>query len=216
MSQTKRPYEGFFITVEGGDGSGKGTLSTRLVEELKSRGHEVVHTREPGGTPLSEHLRELVLSPDSYAVSKRAEMMLYLTARVQHLEERILPDLQAGKIVLCERFNDSTVAYQACGRNLGMSEVEQICHLVCGGIEPDCTLYLDLDPEIGLQRLKGAKDRLEQEKLQFHKEVRQGYLHLADKHPERILVIDAEPDAQTVFAQALQALEPHLMLKPHG
>ena len=146
MSQSKRPYDGLFITVEGGDGCGKSSLTHSLAKELEERGYHVVQTREPGGTPLSEHLRELVLSPDSYKVCERAEMLLFLTARVQHLDELILPALRDGKIVLCERFNDSTIAYQACARHLGMDDVEKLCHLVCNGVVPDVTLLLDLDP----------------------------------------------------------------------
>lgn len=211
----QRPYEGLFITLEGGDGCGKTSLSMVLARELEQRGYTVIRTREPGGTPLSEHLRELLLSHDAFALSQRTEMMLFLTARVQHLDELILPALRAGKVVLCERFNDSTLAYQACARHLGMQQVEKLCELVCEGVVPDITLLLDVSPAIGLARVKDTKDRLEQEKLQFHEEVRRGYLRLADQHSERISVIDAAQPQQKVFEIALNALEPHLALKPH-
>lgn len=210
MSQPK-PYNGFFLTVEGGDGCGKTLLSHGLDRALTEKGYEVFRTREPGGTPLSEHLRELVLNPDSFDVCPRAELMLYLTARVQNLHDCILPALREGKVVICDRFNDSTIAYQACGRHLGMKQVEQLCHLVCDGIEPDLTLLLDVSPEVGLSRVKDTHDRLEQEKLQFHKEVRDGYLRLADENPERILVIDASESEQTVLETALKRLEPKLV-----
>ena len=217
MSQkNKRPYEGLFITIEGGDGCGKSSLTTSLAHELEKRGYSVLRTREPGGTPLSEHLRNLILDLDSYKVSKRAEMLLFLTARVQHIEELILPALKEGKIVLCERFNDSTIAYQACARDLGVEDVEKLCHLVCDGIEPDVTMLLDLDPKIGLMRVPGKKDRLESEKLQFHQQVRQGYLHLADKYPERITLIDATPDQENVLKSALDALLPNLPNRSNG
>ncbi|MCH9608814.1 MAG: Thymidylate kinase [Chlamydiales bacterium] len=215
MTEKSRPYDGLFITIEGGDGCGKSSLTQKLVQEFEQEGYDIFQTREPGGTPLSEHLRDLLLNPDSFQVSKRAEMLLFLTARVQHIDERILPALRTGKIVICERFNDSTVAYQACARHLGMKEVEELCHLACGGLVPDCTLLLDLDPEIGLSRVQGKKDRLESEKLQFHKDVRQGYLHLADEHPDRIFIVDAEQTLEGVFQSALTQLKPHLLLKPH-
>lgn len=212
-----KPYNGLFITLEGGDGCGKTVLAHALDKELTKRGYVVFRTREPGGTPLSEHLRELVLNPDSFEICERAEMMLYLTARVQNLHDCILPALRAGKVVLCDRFNDSTIAYQACARHLGKHQVEQLCHLVCDGIEPDVTLLLDTSPEIGLSRVKDNKDRLEQEKIQFHEEVRQGYLRLADQHPERIILIDAALPEAVVFKKAMEALEPKLVVRAkHG
>ena len=216
MTKSSRPYEGLFITIEGGDGCGKSSLAKSLTAEFETRGYQVVQTREPGGTPLSEHLRKLLLSVNSYQISKRAEMLLFLAARVQHIDEVIMPALHKGKIVLCERFNDSTVAYQACGRHLGMSEVEELCNLVCDGVQPDSTILLDIDPEIALSRVKRKQDRLESEALQFHKDVRQGYLHLADKYPDRIILIDATASIKVVFNKVLEALEPHLLLKPHA
>jgi len=211
----QKPYEGCFITLEGGDGCGKTTLSFALAKELEKKGYSVLRTREPGGTPLSEHLRDLLLQPDTFAICGRAEMMLFLTARVQHLEEVILPALRSGKIVLCERFNDSTIAYQACARHLGTEQVTKICDLVCDGIAPDLTLLLDVPAHIAIERVKDGKDRLEQEHLRFHEEVRHGYLRLADTHPERIVVLDATTSEQEVFCQAWAIVEPRLALKPH-
>lgn len=202
-----RPYPGFFFTVEGGEGCGKTTLSNRLVQELGRRGHSVLHTREPGGTALSEKLRDLVLNPKSdVPICDQAEMLLFLTARVQHLHELILPALREGKVVICERFNDSTLAYQGYARHLGEEDVEKICDLVCNHIAPDCTILLDLDPEVGFSRFEN-RDRLEREELQFHLEVRQGYLHLFDKYPERIHLIDAAKSEEEVFKQALDVVD---------
>lgn len=206
LKKINKPYRGTFITLEGGEGCGKTTLAAKLHSELKRRDQKVLLTREPGGTPLSEKMRELVLNPTlNIPICERAEMMLYLTARVQQLHEKILPALYEGAFVICDRFNDSTLAYQAYARHLGVPEVEKICDLVCEGVTPDCTLLLDLDPKVGLSRLK-KMDRLESEGLQFHQEVRQGYLHLYDKYPERIKLIDASKSEEEVFEEALHHL----------
>ncbi len=220
MQQINKPYEGLFITVEGGEGSGKTTVSNRIADILESRGYELIRTREPGGSPLSEALRDILLNPEKkYAIGERAELLLFLAARAQHIEEQILPALRYGKIVVCDRFNDSSIAYQGGARHLGMHYVETLCKLATEGLaEPNCTLFLDLDPEIGMKRVlesrKQSIDRLEQEKLQFHREVRQGYLHLADEHPDRIEIIDAAQPIDAVVEACLKALEPHLSLKP--
>lgn len=220
MQQINKPYEGLFITIEGGEGSGKTTVCDRIVKALKARGYEVIQTREPGGSPLSERLRDILLNPkESYKIGERAELLLFLAARAQHIEEQILPALRQGKIVVCDRFNDSSIAYQGCARHLGMHYVEKLCQLATEGLaEPNCTLFLDLDPALGIERVKEKRrerfDRLEQEKLQFHREVRQGYLHLADENPDRIEVIDAAQPLEAVVESCLQALEPHLSLKP--
>ena len=130
-----------------------------------------------------------------------------------------MPALRAGRVVICDRFNDSSIAYQGCARHLGLHYVETLCQMATEGLsEPSCTLFLDLDPEIGMKRVLTQReegfDRVEQEKLQFHREVRQGYLHLADAHPERIEIIDASQSLEDVLSTSLKALEPHLTLKP--
>lgn len=202
-----KPYSGFFLTIEGGEGCGKSTLSDGLRKELEARGHVVVRTREPGGTPLSEKVRDLLLHPgEGVSICERAEMLLFLTSRVQHIHELILPALREGKVVICERFNDSTLAYQACARHMGELDVEKICALVCDHIQPDCTLLLDLDPEVGLSRFT-SRDRLESEELQFHRDVRKGYLHLLDKFSERIHLIDASKSAKEVLEAALEIVD---------
>lgn len=217
MQQITRPYEGLFITIEGGDGCGKTTICDRLAKELEKRGYEIIKTREPGGTKLSEHIRSLVLNPKKeFSISEKTELLLFLAARAQHLEEKILPALRQGKVVICERFNDSTIAYQGVARHLGMQFVEKLCQLLFE--DPDFTLFLDIEPAAGMERIQTKRkeklDRLDQEKLQFHKEVRQGFLHLADEHPDRITIIDATLPIDQVVSTAMTAIEPHLTLKP--
>ncbi|MCH9626140.1 MAG: Thymidylate kinase [Chlamydiales bacterium] len=217
MQQMNKPYEGLFVTIEGGDGCGKSTLSERLEQQLQKKGYSVFKTREPGGTELSEKIRDILLNPNLHLeITDKAELLLFLAARAQHVEKKIKPALHQGQIVICERFNDSSIAYQGCARHLGMHYVEQLCELVFE--KPDITLFLDLDPEEGLNRMKTKRkepiDRLEQEQLQFHKEVRQGYLHLADAHPNRISVLDASKPIEFVLQSAMEVLEPRLMLRP--
>jgi dTMP kinase len=205
-----KPYKGFFLTIEGGEGSGKSYLAEKLTLELRALGYQVVKTREPGGSLLSEELRKLILEPPSgVKIGDRAELLLFLASRAEHVEEVILPALHEGKIVLCERFNDSTIAYQGCARHLGMGYVDKLCHLATT-LDPDLTLLLDLDPELGLERVEkkrqSAFDRLEREHLQFHRDVRQGFLHLADQYPSRITIVDANNPPEIVLATALQAV----------
>jgi dTMP kinase len=215
MQQMNKPYEGLFITIEGGEGCGKTTIANQLAQELEGRGYTVLKTREPGGCPLAEEIRKLLLDPNQkFPISDKAELLLFLTSRVQHFEECIKPALYHGKIVLCERFNDSTIAYQGCARGLGMDYVEKLCDLIVDG--PDFTLLLDVDPTEGMRRIKELKkkpDRIEQENIQFHREVRRGYLHLADEHPNRIEVLDAALPVDEVMKLAMKALEPHLMIR---
>lgn len=221
MQQINKPYEGLFITIEGGEGCGKSTLSKALAEVLKKRGYSVHLTREPGGTPLSEKIRQLILHPEKgMKICDRAELLLFLAARAQHIEEVLLPELRAGHLVICERFHDSTIAYQGCARYLGVHDVESLCKLASGKLEADFTLLLDIDPKEGLKRVSegrlGGLDRMEEEALQFHQEVRQGFLHLADHNPHRICIIDGSLSEAKVLECALKELEPRLMLKPIG
>jgi len=212
MQQVNKPYEGLFITIEGGEGCGKTTLSNQLTLVLEKKGYAVFKTREPGGTSLSEHIRKLLLDPGE-AITEKAELLLFLTARVQHVEECIKPALRQGQIVICERFNDSTIAYQGCARGLGMDYVKQLCEIVCEN--PDVTLLLDIDPQEGMRRIKAegkSPDRIEQEKLQFHKEVRRGFLHLADEYPNRMTVLDANLPIDEIVLLAIEAIKPHLMV----
>lgn len=207
-----KPYEGIFLTIEGGEGAGKSTLAAALVAHCHKQGYPLVHTREPGGTLLSERVRALLLENEqpSLKISEQAELLLFLAARAQHVEEVMLPALRAGKLLLCERFNDSTIAYQGGARHLGMDYVEQLVHLAIRDLSVDCTLLLDIDPEVAFQRLGRKRDRLESEALQFHREVRSAFLYLADKYSERIVVLDATLPEQELLQAALRALQPHL------
>lgn len=220
---TKR---GLFITCEGGEGTGKTTLINRLEQELQKRGLNVLKTREPGGSVLGEEIRHWLLSKDSgIPISPVAELLLFLAARAQHISEKIKPALEAGQIVLCDRFNDSTVAYQGYARGLGVDFVQQLCDQVCGDINPDLTFFLDVDPKIGLERTKklekdsaakGQTDRIESERLSFHRKVREGLQQLAQRYPERIYRIDAHQPLDTVFALAFQRLNEILLRKEIG
>lgn len=207
-----------FITVEGGEGAGKSTLIDRLEEELTAQGQSVVKTREPGGTALGNAIRQWLLG-DQVSIGKKAELLLFLAARAQNIEECIQPALNAGKTVLCDRFNDSTIAYQGSGRDLGPSEVQELCDITCAGLNPGLTLFLDVDPDVGLERTKhlskeeaaaGAVDRIESEKRQFHHDVREGFLALAQQNPNRIRVIDANQSQEAVMTEALQAIREKL------
>ncbi|HKC29760.1 MAG TPA: dTMP kinase [Jatrophihabitans sp.] len=185
-----------FVAFEGGEGAGKSTQVTRAAAWLRSLGHDVVETREPGGTPLGAELRHLVLDPAGH-VTPRAEALLYAADRAQHVDTVIRPALAAGQIVLTDRYVDSTLAYQGAGR--GLPDAEVITDWATGGLLPDLTVLLDLDPEIGLQRAgaRAAPDRLEAASLAFHNAVRDGFLALAKRAPERYVVLDAGagPDA---------------------
>lgn len=197
-----------FITFEGGEGSGKTTQIEKLSRELQNRGLKFITTREPGGTQLGEHVRDCLLNPDfGISFGPRAELMLYLASRVQNLEEVILPAITEGKIVLCDRFNDSSVAYQGGGRELGIENVQRLCELACDGYEPDLTFFLDIDPEEGMNRLNRERDRLEDESITFHKKVRESFHQIAQKNPERVRLIDAGQPQETVFLQIIQAVE---------
>lgn len=206
-----------FLTFEGGEGAGKSTLIEGVVRYLTEEGRQVVQTREPGGTPLGEHIRHWLLNRDfSIPVGKQAELMLFLASRAQHLEELIVPALTAGKVVLCDRFCDSTIVYQGIARSLGREYVERLCNLVCMGLAPTVTFYLDIDPKIGLERSMrvhkeiakaGTLDRIESEALEFHELVRNGFLELAKSHPDRIRIIDASQPIDQVLSQTIVHLE---------
>ncbi len=198
---------GVFITFEGGEGAGKTTLMEAIAHALSAR-HKVLKTREPGGTLLGERIREILLHHKE-PFSPYAELALFLASRAQHVEETILPALRAHKVVLCDRFHDSTIAYQGAARGLGVDEVEAFCKFTTRSLEPDLTLYLDIDPEEGLARAKKARvqDRMEAQKLVFHRKVREAYLVLHQKFPKRIHLLDASSPQEKVFDTALRWVE---------
>ncbi len=203
-----------FITLEGPEGSGKTSAINKVKEILESKGHEIVMTREPGGTAISEQIREVILNKENTSMDPRTEALLYAASRRQHLVEKIWPSVKEGKIVICDRYLDSSLAYQGFARNLGIEDILKINMYATENTFPDLTLLFDLDPEIGLGRINADKNRevnrLDLEKLSFHKAVREGYLKLAKMYPERFVIIDASKSKEEVVAQTLKAIEERL------
>jgi dTMP kinase len=191
--------KGIFITIEGGEGSGKTTQSRLLKEYLEKVGRKVLLTREPGGTLFAESIRKILLSPDSRPVPL-SELFLYEAARAQHMDEFVIPALKAGKVVICDRFTDATVAYQGYGRKLDIKLINRFNKEATFGILPNLTIYLDIDPKKGLNKAKfldkesygAAGDRIERESVIFHNNVRKGYLNQAKKYHKRIKVIKTQ------------------------
>ncbi len=199
MKDISADFRGSFITFEGVEGAGKSTRCRELISNLEQRGISVIHTREPGGPPTSERIRSLLLDPE-LSISPLTELMLYLASRASNVDIVIRPALESGINVICERYSDATFAYQIGGRGLPEKPVRDADSLATGGLVPDLTILLDLDPEVGFARLRRQgreKDRIELEKICFHRRVRQLYLKLAETEA-RYLVIDAslEPDVQ--------------------
>ncbi len=197
---------GLFITFEGVEGCGKTTQIQMLADYLRGLGREVVRTREPGGTPAAERVRGLLLDPEMRGMAPMTELLLYAAARAQHVAEVIRPALSSGAVVLCDRYADSTTAYQGGGRALPMDDIRTLHGLATGGVWPDCTILLDLPAEEGLARThgRGAPDRIEVEPLDFHQRVREAFLRIAAQEPERITIINAAGPAETV-AEAVRA-----------
>ncbi len=200
--------QGLFITVEGPDGAGKSTLIQRLEKKLlEELTVPLVRTREPGGSEIAEKIREVILDPKNTAMDDRTEALLYAASRRQHIMEKIKPSLAEGKVVLCDRFVDSSIAYQGAGRGIGVEEVATLNRFATEDLTPDITLYLDVDAQVGLNRIASKnsnreKDRLELEAISFHNRVRNAYKVLLKKHPERIQLIDASQNADDVFNDA--------------
>lgn len=204
-------YKGKLITLEGGEGAGKSTLISRLSHELTAAGHAVVSTRAPGGTPIGQEIRRLLLEVRDAPISHRAELLLFLADRAEHVDHLIRPALEQGKFVLCDRYDDSTVAYQGCARGFGEDNVRKLCEFATNGLRPDATFYLDIDPEIGFQRMRSAsmdKDRIESESLNFHKKIRDAFRSFAQREPKRIHVIDASKTPDEVFRHVFGLIQP--------
>lgn len=201
-----------FITFEGGEGTGKSTLITKIKKYLESKGYDVILTREPGGkgSKLAEEIRSLVLDP-KYKVNPYTEALLYAASRAQHLDEVIIPALQKQQIVLCDRYIDSSFAYQAYARELGFDYIEKINFYALNHL-PNLTFYIDVDPEIGISRIKNRKknDRLDQEKITFHQKVREGYQSLVNKYPKRIYTIDGTKTLEEIEKIMIKEIENRL------
>ncbi len=192
--------KGLFISFEGPDGSGKSTQARLFADHLKDRGFDVLFTREPGGTPISEKIRALILDPENMEMDARAEALLYAASRAQLVAQVIGPALAEGRSVVCDRYMDSSVAYQGYARGLG-DGVRRINEFGSGGLLPDVTFFLDLDPAEGIKRAaaaKGGSDRMEQESISFHRAVYEGYLAICEAEPERFVRIDASRSLKQV------------------
>lgn len=200
---------GKFITIEGCEGVGKSTQLKKLKEYFESKGIDAVFTREPGGTEISEQIRSIILNPQNTEMTPVTELLLYAAARRQHTEQLIIKSVNEGRVVICDRYADSTMAYQGWGRNLDKALIENLNNLALAGVKIDCTLFLDLEPEKGFLRKGGADkgDRMENEKLDFHKKVYEGFCAVADKDKDRVVRIDASKDADGVFEQIRTTLE---------
>ncbi len=191
-----------FITFEGPDGSGKTTQARRLAEYLQARGLPILLTREPGGTEISEQIRQVILSTRNQAMRNEAEVLLFSAARAQIVAELIRPALAAGKIVVCDRYSDSTLAYQGYGLGLDLDALRAITQFATGGLVPDLTFYIDVPAEVGLtRRQRGKTNRLDQKDVEYHTRVRNGYLELAKAEPRRWVVIDGTASVEEVQGQ---------------
>jgi dTMP kinase len=203
-------YMSYFITLEGVEGSGKSTLINFIRDSIESNGKKVVVTREPGGIDIAEQIRSVILDKKNIEMDGRTEALLYAAARRQHLVEKVIPSLNEGNIVLCDRFIDSSLAYQGYARGLGINEVYSVNKFAIEGLMPDLTLYLDLDPQIGLNRIaknKGREiNRLDLEEINFHVKVREGYEEVLKMFPERMVRIDANQDIGKVMADINEVL----------
>lgn len=197
---------GHFITFEGGEGAGKTTVIRYVADMLAAEGRDVVVTREPGGIEIAERIREVILDKRHTAMDGRTEALLYAAARRQHLVEKVAPALERGAVVLCDRFLDSSLAYQGHARGLGIEEVLAINAFAIGGLMPELTLLLDIEPEVGLARVQAGQgreiNRLDLESPAFHRLVREGYHRLLDRYPQRIARIDADRSVAEVAADA--------------
>ena len=199
-----------FITIEGPEGSGKTTAVDTAVKELEKMGYQIVRTREPGGTPIAEQIRNVILDKNNTAMDQRTEALLYAASRRQHLVEKVWPALKEGKIVICDRYLDSSLAYQGGARGLGIDNILNVNMFATEGTFPDLTLLFDLDPQVGLARIAANSNRevnrLDLEKLEFHTKVRNTFLELAKRYPERFVIIDASQSREEVAKKTLEVM----------
>jgi dTMP kinase len=202
--------KGLFITFEGPEGAGKTSVIQKLAKELEDRSYPIILTREPGGIAIAEQIRSVILDCDNTEMDARTEALLYAAARRQHLVERVIPALQDNKIVLCDRFIDSSLAYQGYARGIGVEDVLGINEFATEKMMPSLTVYFDIEPEAGLERIaannKREINRLDQEKLDFHYKVKEGYDLVKDKYRDRYTVVDASRDFEAVCEQVRKIL----------
>lgn len=203
--------KGVFITIEGPEGAGKTTIIQMLARQLEQYGYNVVQTREPGGIDIAEQIRHVILAKENTAMDPRTEALLYAAARRQHLVEKVKPSLEQGAIIICDRFIDSSLAYQGFARGLGVDEVFSINQFAIEDMMPILTLYFDIDPELGLRRINQHKgrevNRLDLETIEFHQRVREGYLQLVKRFSDRIQVVDASKTVDEVYLAALTKIK---------
>jgi dTMP kinase len=199
---------GKFITIEGTEGVGKSTNIAFIKSWLEAKNISLLHTREPGGTPFAEEIRELLLSQREEAIDAKSELLLMYAARAQHVNQKIKPALEQGQWVLCDRFSDASFAYQGAGRALGLNKLSELDQWVLEGFKPDLTILLDLPVAVGLSRAqeRGPIDRFEEEKVEFFEQVRDGYLQIAQQEPDRVKVVDARGSLEEVQQQIEQVL----------
>jgi dTMP kinase len=202
--------KGFMLVCDGSNGAGKTTVIQGIADYLEQQGFDVVLTREPGGTPIGEKIRTVILDPSTPEMGSVTELMLFGAARAQHVEEKILPALAAGKVVISDRFDAATFSFQHYARGIDLKTITTINELALGGFKPDMNIILDLDPELGLTRVNQrgeGLDRMEDEKMEFLHRARQGYLVQAKAEPARFSVIDASQDKQTVLNACLKVVD---------
>lgn len=206
--------KGYFITIEGGEGAGKTTVFNELENRIKQKGHQVVRTREPGGVHLAEQIRDILLHTKEIDMDDRTEALLYAAARREHLVKKVIPALEKGAIVLCDRFVDSSLAYQGYARGIGIEAVRAINEFAIEDYMPDLTLYFSVEPEVGLARVKKDQvrdwNRLDQEKLAFHKRVETGYNLINKEAKDRVEVIDANQSMENVIEDTWKIVEKHI------
>ena len=198
---------GMFISFEGGEGSGKTTIIETLIKALEEKGYEVVKTREPGGVPIAEQIRNVILDVNNTAMCSTTEALLYAAARMQHLEEKVLPALKENKVVICDRYVDSSFVYQGYARGVGFEQVKSANYFALKHL-PDVTFFIDVTPQVGLSRIvqRGELNRLDKESLDFHQKVYDGYVELCNIYPDRIVRINGEQERDVVAKDVIEAV----------
>jgi len=206
-----KKLRGKFITFEGPEGSGKSTQGRLLVRYLQSKGKKAIFLREPGGTAISEKIRRILLDKTNHSISHLSEMLLYMAARAQLIQEIVKPALAKGYFVVCDRFLDSTIAYQGYGLGIDLSLIEQLGRFVTSGIRPDLTIFLDVGVKEGLRACGSKLDRIEQRSLVYHQRVRRGYLALVNKYPKRIKIVKPDRDKRKTQAEVRKIIRRYVL-----